>query len=102
VANGHSALRAPLPIIPYDKGLFNSALLLYPILLRKQDTKEVAVEFSQLAQKFDNSYLSEYAGLCFLDCAKCNEPSDFESYLKAARMFRKARENLKIKVYKFS
>jgi factor VIII intron 22 protein len=47
-----------------------------------------------LAQKFDNSYLSEYAGLCFLGCAKCNEPNDFDSYLKAARCFRKADERI--------
>lgn len=58
---------------------------------RKQDTKEIASEFTQLAAKLDNSYLSEYAGLCFLGVAKCNESeSDFDSFLKAARMFRKA------------
>lgn len=60
---------------------------------RKQDTKEIASEFTQLAIKLDNCYLSEYAGLCFLGVAKCNETEgDFESYLKAARMFRKADE----------
>ena len=60
---------------------------------RKQDTKEIASEFIQLALKLDNSYLSEYAGLCFLGVAKCNESeNDFESYLKAARMFKKADE----------
>lgn len=41
----------------------------------------------------DNSYLSEYAGLCFLGVAKCHETdNDFESFLKAARMFKKADE----------
>lgn len=40
----------------------------------------------------DNSFLSEYAGLCFLGVAKCNELDNYdsESFLKAARMFRKA------------
>lgn len=32
--------------------------------------------------------------MCFLGCAKCHEPNDFESYLKAARMFRKADERI--------
>lgn len=51
----------------------------------------MASEFALLAAKLDNSYLSEYAGLCFLGVAKCNESeNDFDSYLKAARMFRKS------------
>jgi len=58
---------------------------------RKQETTEIANEFTQLALKLDNSFLSEYAGLCFLGVAKCNESDDdVESYLKAARLFRKA------------
>lgn len=37
--------------------------------------------------------MSEYAGLCFLGIAKCHESNkDFESFLKAARQFRKADE----------
>lgn len=60
---------------------------------RKQDTNEIASEFSQLAARLDDSYLSEYAGLCFLGVAKCHEvEKDFESFLKAARYFRKADE----------
>ncbi|CRK93793.1 CLUMA_CG007321, isoform A [Clunio marinus] len=64
------------------------------VVFKKQDTKEIANEFTQLAMKLDNSFLSEYAGLCFLGVAKCNESdiNDVESYLKAARMFRKADE----------
>lgn len=51
------------------------------------------MEFSQLAARLDDSYLSEYAGLCFLGVAKCHEADkDFESFLKAARQFRKADE----------
>lgn len=60
---------------------------------RKTDTKETAAEFSNLAKSFENSYMSAYAGLCFLGMAKCNEAdSDFESFLKAARQFKKADE----------
>lgn len=60
---------------------------------RKADTKEISLEFNNLAKSLDNSYLSEYAGLCFLGMAKCNEAeNDFESYLKAARQFIKADE----------
>lgn len=37
--------------------------------------------------------MSEYAGLCFLGVAKCHESdNDFESFLKAARQFKKADE----------
>jgi len=62
-------------------------------VFKKQDTNEIASEFSQLAVRFDDSYLSEYAGLCFLGVAKCHEADkDFESFLKAARQFRKADE----------
>lgn len=44
-----------------------------------------------MASRLDNSYLSEYAGLCFLGVAKCHESEkDFESFLKAARQFKKA------------
>lgn len=62
------------------------------ISFRKQDTKEIASEFTQLAARLDNCFLSEYAGLCFLGVAKCNEldNNDSEAFLKAARMFRKA------------
>lgn len=63
------------------------------IICRKQDTKELSAEFNSLAHKFDNCYLSEYAGLCFLGVAKCNEAEgDVEALLKGARMFRKADE----------
>lgn len=35
--------------------------------------------------------MTEYAGLCFLGMAKCNEAeNDFDSYLKASRQFKKA------------
>ena len=61
-------------------------------VFRKQDTKEIAAEFTQLAAKLDNCFLSEFAGLCFLGVAKCNEFEDdaFISYLKASRSFVKA------------
>ncbi|KAG5678747.1 hypothetical protein PVAND_008392 [Polypedilum vanderplanki] len=69
------------------------------VVFKKQDTKELITEFQQLAYKFDNSYLSEYAGLCFLGVAKCNEGSggDVEALLKGARHFRKANDR-KIKL----
>jgi hypothetical protein len=63
------------------------------IFCRKQDSKELSLEFNQLATKFDNTYLSEYAGLCFLGVAKCNEnEGDVEALLKGARMFRKSND----------
>jgi factor VIII intron 22 protein len=68
-----------------------SLILCFILIFRKQDTKEIASEFSHLASRLDNSYLSEYAGLCFLGVAKCNETeNDSESFLKAARAFKKA------------
>lgn len=69
-------------------------LLIFKLkLICRKDSKELSGEFNILAQKFDNCYLSEYAGLCFLGVAKCNEnEGDVEALLKGARMFRKANE----------
>lgn len=71
----------------FMNNLFNNLFLIF----RKYNTSEISQEFSQLAPKFDNCFLSEYAGLCFLGVAKCNEnEADVESLLKGARYFRKA------------
>lgn len=59
---------------------------------RKQDSKTVASDFLSLAHKFDNCYLSEYAGLCFLGVAKCHEMTGDDTFplVQGGRMFKKS------------
>ena len=57
----------------------------------------MAEEFNRLANTCNNSYLPEYAALCFIGLAKCekiigNKIAEVDGYLKAARCFKKANE----------
>lgn len=56
------------------------------------NVSEISEEFNLLALNFDNSYLSQYAGLCWLGSAKCekalgNDLTEVEALLKSARAF---------------
>jgi hypothetical protein len=66
-------------------------------LHRKQENHEISLELQELAVKFENNcFLSEYAGLCFLGVAKCEEGNGHDSsamYLKAGRVFRRVSQN---------
>lgn len=67
------------------------------VVFKKQDNKEIANEFNQLAIKFDKTAnLAEYGGICCLGTFKVHENSgDIDgqiALLKGARMFRKASE----------
>lgn len=53
---------------------------------------EISEEFNLLALNFDNSFLSQYAGLCWLGSAKCekalgNTLTEIEALLKSAHAF---------------
>lgn len=65
------------------------------VVFKKQDTKELAGEFNQLALKFDkqSSNLLDYGGLCLLGVAKCDADGQRNALMKGARIFRKSKEN---------
>ncbi|XP_055542193.1 40-kDa huntingtin-associated protein [Wyeomyia smithii] len=61
------------------------------------NVSEVADEFGTLATNFNNSFLPEYAALCFMGQGKCekligNETAEVDALLKAARAFRTAHD----------
>lgn len=68
------------------------------------NVSEISEEFNLLALNFDNSFLSQYAGLCWLGSAKCekalgNTLTEVDALLKSARAFVKYdREIEKLKV----
>lgn len=56
-------------------------------------------EFNQLAIKFNDSYLPQYAGLCWYGAAKCqrileNSPAEIDFLLKSARAFVRADQKM--------
>ncbi|XP_058814239.1 40-kDa huntingtin-associated protein [Topomyia yanbarensis] len=61
------------------------------------NVSEVADEFGTLANNFNNSFLPEYAALCYMGQGKCekmigNDAAEIDALLKAARSFRAANE----------
>lgn len=57
---------------------------------------ECSDEFTKLALNFDNSFLPEYAGLCYLGAAKCeksaHKSAEIDFLMKGARSFNKAHQ----------
>lgn len=56
------------------------------------NVSDVSEEFNSLAKAFEDSYMSQYAGLCWLGSAKCekalgNTQTEIDALLKSARAF---------------